>query len=262
MKGLSASLWAEGLKVRRSKMFIGTMMIFFFIAVMLALLFLVARYPQLTGRSAIISAKTSVIGKGDWPSFLGLLIQCILSLGSMGFGLVTSWTFGREYSDRVIKDLLALPVSRFTIVVSKFIVIVIWSILLSAVLLTAGILTGLAVHIPGWSSEIAVHSIRVFANGTILTIFLCTPVAFIAGIGRGYLLPIGFVIIMLIITQLIGVGIPGIAPYFPWAVPALSSGVAGTAVPHPNVVGYIIFALTIIAGFFCTAAWWRYADQT
>ncbi|SEM24697.1 hypothetical protein SAMN04488688_110155 [Paenibacillus sp. cl141a] len=32
--------------------------------------------------------------------------------GLLGFGLMTSWTFGREYSDRTLKALLGLPISR------------------------------------------------------------------------------------------------------------------------------------------------------
>jgi ABC-2 type transport system permease protein len=262
MKGFFACLWAESLKVRKSKMFLGTILVFSFVAVMLGLLMFVAQHPEIAGRSATVSAKASVVGKGDWPSFFGLLIQCILSLGAMAFGIVTSWIFGREYSDRVVKDLLALPVSRFTIVTSKFFILFIWNVLLSLTLFMVAFITGLAVHIPGWSAEIVTPSIVVFTKSAILTILLCTPVALIASIGRGYLLPIGYVILTLIITQLVGVGMPGIAPYFPWAVPALCSGVAGQAAPPPCAAGYVIFGFTIIAGFLGTAAWWRFADQT
>ena len=67
----------------------------------------------------------------DWPSYLGLLVEMISALGLLGFGFIASWVFGREYSDRTVKDLLALPIPRSYIVVSKFIVIVIWSVLLA-----------------------------------------------------------------------------------------------------------------------------------
>jgi ABC-2 type transport system permease protein len=243
-------------------MFLGMIGIFSFIAVMLGLLMFVAHHPEISGRSAVLSAKTSVVGNGDWPSFFGLLIQSILSLGVMGFGIVTSWIFGREYSDRVVKDLLALPVSRLTIVISKFIVLVIWNVLLSLMMFIAALLTGLAVHIPGWSPEIVAPSFIIFAKSAILTMLLCTPVAFIASVGRGYLLPIGFVIFTLIITQLVGVGIPVFVPYFPWAFPALYSGLIGNAAPAPTMASVVIFSVTVVLGFFCTAAWWRFADQT
>jgi ABC-2 type transport system permease protein len=91
---------------------------------------------------------------------------------------------------------------------------------------------------------------------------LCAPVAFVASLGRGYLLPIGFVLLTLIMTNLVAVGAPDFAPYFPWAFPALISGVAGQAVPHPNAGSAIIFIATVIAGYAGTVLWWRYADQT
>ena len=229
---------------------------------MMGLLILVAHHPEIAGRSATIGAKASMVGNADWPSFWNLLIQVILSLGTMGFGFVASWVFGREYSDRVIKDLLALPVSRLTIVMSKFIVIIVWCTLLTLTLWFVGLCAGLAVRVPDWSTQNTIDSFRIFAISSFLTILLCTPVAFIASLGRGFLLSIGFVIFTLIMTNLVCVGIPGFAPYFPWAFPALFSGITGQAIPHPNVWSYIIYIVTVLSGILCTGLWWRFADQT
>lgn len=263
MKGLFAALWAEGLKVRRSKMFLGTILIFAFVAIMMGLLVFVVRHPEIAGRSAMVRAKSSVVGDADWPSFLNLLIQSVLALGPIGFGMVTAWVFGREYSDRVAKDLLALPVSRFTIVLAKFIITILWSIALAFTLLFAALVTGLAVHIPGWSAGVVLHAFSLFTRSAILTLLLCTPVAFIASASRGYLLAIAFAFITLILTNLVAVGVPNFTPYFPWAIPALCSGMAGgEALPHAGATSYVILVLTSILGFVGTAAWWRYADQT
>jgi hypothetical protein len=62
--------------------------------------------------------------------------------------------------------------------------------------------------------------------------------------------------------ELVCFGVPGIAPYFPWAFPALFSGITGQAIPPPCLLSYIIFGITVVFGFRGTAYWWRFADQT
>jgi ABC-2 type transport system permease protein len=260
MKGLYASVWAETLKVRKSKMLLITLLAFSGIAIMLGLMIFVTRNPELAANSAMVSAKSSMF-KDDWSSYFGLFIMMTLTLGTIGFGIVTSWVFGREYSDNVVKDLLALPISRFTIVLSKFITIIIWSSLLSLILFVCGLLTGFAVNIANWSAAIAYSSFITFMVTSALTILMCTPVALIASFSRGYLAPFGFVIAVLVITQILFVGVPGITLYFPWAIPALYSGISGSGAPTPGLVSYIILISTIILGFIGTAAWWRFADQ-
>jgi ABC-2 type transport system permease protein len=262
MKGLWACVWVEGLKIFKSKMFIITLVFFAFIAAMMGFMMFIVHHPELAGRSSAMSAKTSVLGKGDWFSFLNLLIQVILALGPIGFGMVTSWVFGREYIDRTAKDLLALPVSRITIVAAKFVVIAIWCILLTLTLFVVGILIGLAIRIPGWSQADCPHCLFIFIISSILTLMLCTPVAFLACLSRGYLLPVGFAILTLILTNFVAIGLPSIMPYFPWAVPALYTGIAGRDLPTADAISYCILIGTCITGFIATAAWWRFADQT
>ncbi|MCK9151387.1 ABC transporter permease [Methanobacterium alcaliphilum] len=261
MTRIYASLWAETLKVRRSKIFIITIITFSSIAILMGLMIYVSRSPELVGKSAIVSAKSSMF-KDEWSSYFGLLTMIILTLGTIGFGTITGWVFGREYSDRTMKDLLALPVHRSSIVLSKFIIIFLWSFLLSLILFISGLLTGFLVNIAHWSYAAAYHSFGVFMITSVLTALLCTPVAFVASFARGYIAPIGFTIGTLIITQIIFVGIPNITAYFPWAIPALYSGVSGAGAPTPDIFSYFILSLTILLGLLGTALWWHFADQS
>lgn len=261
MRGIHAALWIEILKIRRTKVFAISIYFFIFIGVMMGLLMFLSMHPEIANRSATISAKTSFLGGSNWSAFFELLLQIILTVGVIGSGVVTSWGFGREFSDRVVKDLLALPVSRSTIVISKLITLFIWSIILSISLLIAAMLTGLIVKIPDWSEGALFPFLLTYFICAILNALLITPVAFVASIGRGYMLPISFVILLLILTQLIFVGLPALSFYFPWAIPALYSGVAGDAVPPPGFISYLIYGLTIIIGLIGTISWWRYADH-
>ncbi len=261
MKGLYKAVWAESLKARRSKILWITFLLFSFIAVMMGVMMFIANHPEVVGDSVVLSAKASMIGNADWPAYFEFLYQIIAMIGLIGFGFVISWVFGREYSDHTVKDLQAVPVSIKIIVFSKLIVIVFWSILLSLVLFILGVLTGLAVSIPGWSGALAINAFIIFMGTALLTLLLSTPIAFFASIGRGYLLPIGFIILIIIITQFILVVIPSMAPYIPWAIPALYCGAAGPSGPQIGVVSYLILLLTSVSGVIITLAWWRFADQ-
>ncbi len=261
MKAFQPALWIEVLKVRRTKIFPISLIFFIFIGVMMGLLMFASQHPEIVSRSATLSVKTSFLGEFSWTAFNNLLIQIILTVGVIGFGIITSWVFGREFSDRVVKDLLALPVPRFTIILAKLIVLFFWSLILSVMVLLAAVLTGLAVHIPGWTAVAWLPFLGTYMVCTVLNVMLITPVAFVASSGRGYLLPISFIILIMIITQLLFVGIPGAAFWFPWALPALVSGVAGTGIPQPGFVSYLIYGLTVLAGLFGTIVWWQYADH-
>ena len=244
MKALFAALWTEGLKARRSKIFWITLLFFSFIGIVMGLLVFLAKHPDISGNSAIINAKAAIIGNADWAGFFGLLHMVISMIGLIGFGFVTSWIFGREYSDRTVNDLLALPVSRFYIVSSKFIIITLWCIILSLVLFLLGLLTGFLVNIEGWSGKMALNSFFLFTVTSLLTIILSTPIAFLASCSRGFLLPLGFLILALIISQVIGVVLPGVAPYFPWSIPTLYGADQSVTGQEPGVISYMILLFT------------------
>jgi ABC-2 type transport system permease protein len=261
MKSLMAALVTEYMKLHRSKIFWITILIFLFIPFMMGLLFFVQKYPEISGKLGMIGTKASMLrlGKANWPNYLGLLTQGIAAIGLMGFGFVTSWIFGLEYSDRTIKDILALPVSRSFIVISKFIIITIWCGLLTFVFFVFGLIVGQLIDIPGWSYEFVLQSASKFTIVSLLTILLCTPVAFFASYGRGYLLPMGFVILTLIIANF--TGLVGLGPYFPWAIPGIYSAPSDTEGMQLVFSSYIILVFTSVLGFVGTITWWRFADQ-
>ncbi len=225
---------------------------------MMGLMMFVAKNPEIAAKLGLIGTKSKLFGQNDWNGYLGLIIQTITSLGLIGFGFVSSWVFGREYSDRTIKDILALPVPRSSIVISKFLVIFLWCILLSLILFFVSIFIGLMMHIPGWTVQVFFDLSHKFFITTFLTLFLCPPVAFFAGYSRGIIGPLGFVIITLVMAQFIG--LVGLGPFFPWAIPGVYTASADIEGMQLFPVSYIILILTSALGFIGTILWWRFAD--
>ena len=255
MTTLSAAVWAESLKVRKSRMLWLSILAAIFMALMIGFIMFIAANPSIAAKMGLLGTKSSIFQNVNWPSYMGLLGEMISALGLLGFGFVASWIFGREYADRTVKDLLALPLPRSDIVVAKLIVAALWSVLLSLVLLIGTLAVGALIGLSGGSAEIIEHGVYVYGVTALLTILISTPVAFFASYGRGYLPPMGFVILTLILGQFM-VAL-GIGQYFPWAIPGLFS-VGGEPVA---VAGYVLLLFTSLAGLALTFAWWRYADQ-
>jgi ABC-2 type transport system permease protein len=260
MKNTITVIFAESLKIRRSKIFLITVLLSVFVPLIMGFMIFIAKNPDLAYKFGLLGTKATVLNlKADWPTYLGLLNMAIVGIGLVMFGFITSWVFGREYSDHTMKDLLALPVPRSSIVIAKFLVIAVWCAFLTLVFFAFGMFAGAIVQIPGWSNEIFFHGFSIFAGASLLTILLGTPVAFFVSLGRGYLSPMGFVLLALMASQFVGA--LGFAQYFPWSIPMLYAGGAGTESAQLGVISYIILLLTSISGLIGTLVWWRLADQ-
>ena len=256
MNNLAQAIWVEILKARRSKMPLFTALGFAMVPLGGGFFIMVLKDPEMARRVGLISAKAQLtMGTADWPTYLRFLNLAVGAGGIIIFGLIASWVFGREYSDRTVKDLLALPTSRSAIVLSKCIVIAAWS---AAVTVTTGLVTlciGAALDLPPVSPQVFLQSGTTIAIAACLTIALATPVALAASAWHGYLPAIGVMILAMGLAQLVNAA--GWGEYFPWAVPALYAQGG-----HLGMVSYVIVILTGIAGLVGTLIWWEWADQT
>lgn len=258
MNYIHAALQAEVLKIRKSKMIWLTLAAFTIAPLMGGFFMYVLKDPDLAEKAGLLGEKAQIQGEATWPSYLSILAQMIAVGGIIVFGFVTSWVFGREYSDRTAKDLLALPYPRSYIVIAKYIASMIACGLLSIYIVVIGSLFGWMIGLPEWSVTVGMQGLQMIITTMFLTILLSAPVAFFACYGRGYLAPLGFVVLMVVFSQLIAA--VGYGAYFPWAVPALYSGISGV----DNVLSLVsitIVILTSVVGFISTLSWWLYADQ-
>jgi len=221
-------------------------------------LIFVAKNPEISQKLGLVSAKANLIAYSatDWPTYLGLFGQLIAAGGFVLFILIISWVFGREFADGTLKDMLAVPVQRSGILLAKFIVVAIWSALLTAVIFIAGLVMGAIIRLPGGSIGVIFQGTVLVAVTACLVIVVVMPFALFASVGRGYLLPVGVAVLTLMMTNL--VAIVGWGEYFPWAVPGLYALGKSSLTP----ISYWIVFLTSLAGMIATHLWWKLADQS
>ncbi len=188
MNNFLSALWTETLKARRSKVPFFTALGFSIVPLVGGLFMIILKDPEAAKSMGLISAKAQLtVGVADWPAFFNLMAQAVAVGGGILFAIFTAWMFGREFSDRTAKELLALPTSREAIIGAKFIVVAVWTFTLSLFVFVFGLVVGKLVVIPGWSMGLMQTASVDILGSAALTITLLPFVTLAASMGRGYL---------------------------------------------------------------------------
>ena len=143
---------------------------------------------------------------------------------------------------------------------AKFIYYFLWCLSLVLSNLILGLLIGFFLQVPGWSMILFVENMKIYFFTALLAIIVDLPVAFFAITGKGYLVPLGVVVILIVLSQIMGA--LGLGTYFPWAIPGIYSGSGGENFKMLlNYFSFLIVFITGIAGYITTILWWKYSDQ-
>jgi len=257
MNNLSDMIWIELRKAIRSRMPLWTSLGSLFMPLGVAFLIFLAKNPELSRKLGLISAKANLMAYSvtDWSSYLVLFAEIISAGGFFFFVLAISWVFGREFADGTLKDMLAVPVQRSSILLAKFIVVAAWSAAMAIIIFILSLVIGAIIQLPGGSLSVILHGSTVTAITVILVIAVVLPFALFASVGRGYLLPMGVAVLTLMMANLMMV--VGWAEYFPWAVPIQYAQGESSLTP----ISFWIVFVTSAAGMIGTYLWWKYANQ-
>jgi ABC-2 type transport system permease protein len=256
MNDLRSMIWVEVRKAIRSRMPIWTALGSMLLPLGIAFLIFVARNPQISERLGLFSAKADIVAYAatDWQAYMQLIGETIGAGGIMLFIFILSWIFGREFTDGTLKDMLSVPVSRGSIILAKYVVMMFWGEALAIFLLVAALILGWIINLPGSSTALFFEGASNVIAASFLAIIVALPFALLASIGRGFLLPIGIAVLMMILTnftQILGWG-----EFFPWAIPVIYS----LDTPLTAISYWIVF-LTGVLGIVGTILWWKFADH-
>ncbi|HEY5901853.1 MAG TPA: ABC transporter permease [Anaerolineales bacterium] len=260
MSGFGSALWTEALKSRRSRVPLLVSLGFCMAPLTGGLFMIILKNPEAAKSMGLISAKAQItVGTADWPAYFSMLGQAVAIGGYILFSILTAWVFGREFSDRTVKELLALPTRREEIVLAKFLVILAWAAGMSVLIFGVGLLVGFLVDIPDWSTALLADSAVSTLGAAALTLGLLPFVGLAASAGRGYLPAFGWAVLTMVLAQIAGA--LGRGDWFPWTVPALFTGMAGPRAEQLGPHSYVLLLLAAAAGLAGTLIWWRRADQ-
>lgn len=245
---MKAALLVETLKLRRSLVGI------------IASLAIVGGTIALLGglTAALMDGDPQLIAKAgpgatlDWIGLLSSATQITSAGGLLGFGVVISWIFAREFTDGTITGLFALPVSRARIAVAKFIVYAMWVIAISVALTGCVVVLGLILGygVPNGNAWAALGRQLVLV---VLTGAVAAPTAWVATVSRSMLAGVGCAIGLVVIAQVSVLA--GAGAWMPVAAPALWAISQGTGA----TLWQLLLSLSLAAVFaaLTRASWAR-----
>jgi ABC-2 type transport system permease protein len=254
-------LRTEFLKLRRSRVTWLSLLAYSIGPAAGGLFMWIAQRPGLAARLGLLGTKANIADLDpSWTAYLQLLVQTTGVGGMLLLSVVTAYVFGREYSERTARNMLALPVRRDWFVAAKLLVILAWMLAITAALLLEAAVIGSVLRLPGLSSAVAVRGASDVLLAALVTYLLVPPVAWVATLGRGYLPPLGFALVMLIVGNVLGA--TGWGKWFPWSIVPLFAGVAGPRTETLAPASLALLAATFAIGIAATIGQIRYADYT
>lgn len=188
------------------------------------------------------------------------LLYVMLLMNIMVYVAITSYLFSREYTEKTLKTILPIPVSRFDFITGKFLILNIWTMLLTVLTWAAIFALMLGYHVifglDGFSLKVAGEWLIKFLLGSVLMFMTISPFAYIAERTKGFVIPviISAAVVMgsaALSNQEFGALYPYTASLF-----LINGRIKSTPYPIPLVIGIIV--LFSLIGFYLT---FRYFDR-
>ena len=162
------------------------------------------------------------------------------------FAIIISYLFGREYNEHTLKTMLTIPVSREKFLASKYIMFLVWIVILTVVTSISTLAFGFAAGLDGFSLNIFADGFAQLLYANVLLFLSFSP----------------FVFVSLFITNMVPAMIGGAglalvnlmvygqnwAPFVPWVCPYLIASGEIAEYTTSITVSYGVILATFVIG--------------
>ena len=165
------------------------------------------------------------------------------------FAIIISYLFGREYNEHTLKAMLTIPISRGEFLLSKYVMFLVWIVILTVATTLSTAIFGFIAGLEGFTLKLFIDSFAQLLFANVLLFLTFSP----------------FVFISLFITNMVPAMVGGAtltlvnlmiygqtwAPYVPWVCPYLiSSGEiaeysVSIAVPYAVILATFVIGLAV-----------------
>lgn len=170
------------------------------------------------------------------------------------FAIIISYLFGREYNEHTIKSMLTLPISRGKFLIAKYVMFLVWILILTVVTTLSAAIFGFVAGLEGFTVNLLINSFAQLMLANVLLFLTFSP----------------FVFLSLLITNMVPAMVGGAAlslvnlmiygqswaPYVPWVCPYLiaSGEIAeysvNIGIPYGVILATFVIGLVISYVYF------------
>ncbi|MBR6024378.1 MAG: ABC transporter permease [Methanobrevibacter sp.] len=135
------------------------------------------------------------------------------------FAIIISYLFGREYNEHTLKTMLTIPISREKFLVSKYIMFLVWIVILTVVTTFSTLIFGFIAGLEGFSLKLFIDSFAELLLANVLLFLTFSPFVFVSLFVTN-MVPamVGGAALSLINLMVYG---QNWAPFVPWVCPYL-----------------------------------------
>jgi bacitracin transport system permease protein len=182
------------------------------------------------------------------------LLYVMLLMNMMVYVAITSYLFSREYTEKTLKMILPAPVLRIDFITGKFLMLYLWTTVLTVLTWAAIFALMSAYHVifglDGFGFKVAGEWLIKFLLGSVLMFLTISPFAYIAEKTKGFVIPV-------IVSAAVVMGSAAISNHkfgalYPWTANLflVKGSIQTTDYPIPVVIGIIGFVS--LSGFYST----------
>lgn len=178
----------------------------------------------------------------------------------MIFAIIISYLFGREYNEHTLKTMLTIPVSRTKFLASKYVMFLVWIVILTVVTSVSTLIFGFVAGLDGFSINLFLESFAQLLYANVLLYLTFSP----------------FVFISLLITNMVPAMVGGAtlslvnlmvygqnwAPFVPWVCPYLIASGEIAEYSASITVSYAVILATFLAGLAVSYLYFTKTDVT
>ena len=176
----------------------------------------------------------------------------------MLFSIMISYLFGREYNEHTLKTMMTIPISRGKFLISKYVMFLVWILILTVVTSLSSLVFGFIAGLEGFTLKLFIDSFAQLLFANVLLFLTFSP----------------FVFVSLLITNMVpamvgGAGLTLVnmliygqtwAPYVPWVCPYLIASGEIAEYSASVTVSYGIILATFVVGLIISYIYFTRTD--